>query len=75
MFTAYDVYKSAIGDDKYAFGFSKEKLVKELRAFVDKIESEEYVFQSIETAVQGSSDDFTRTEIKIVIIEPIKKTV
>jgi hypothetical protein len=77
MFTAYDVYKHAAGSDgsgtAYGFSVSKDRLVKELRAFTDKIESDEYVFQKIESSVIGVHDDFTISVMRIEFVEKIKK--
>jgi hypothetical protein len=72
MFTAYDVYKSAIGEDQYAFAIGKERLLKELRAFADAIEKEEILFQSIEMSTIAEHDEFGYSLMKLKFIEKQK---
>lgn len=71
MFTAYDVSKGlgSNTESEYTFALQKAKVLMELRHFVDKLESDEYILQTVECASVGSADDFAMSRLTLTFHE------
>ena len=74
MFTAYDVYQMAIGNEKdHSFGINQKRTADELRVFADKIEKEEVIMQSIGVTSEVVNDDFPMSWLHIRFFERLAK--